>query len=1263
MSSPLSAGASSPRRPTPGLARRVLRRSAVPLAVAAALAVPAAANAALETQVAIDQAVTGTAPWDATAGPGRDTTASDDVVRANDTVSYRWSVNVNETTGQQGTFDRVTFTQTLAEGLSWRAADVPAYCKGPGWQIDGRTLTCVFVPSGGKGQTGTTLNFTLTAAADSAADGTVATPPADAVSVVAHSAGDTSPAATATPPAVTIRSAPFLDFQKNTPTISRATNASTDDYDLSYPLDVVVPQARRSTHGQRGFALPDVPFTFEDDLSGVSPNVQFLGCSNRDGTEATCVLDGNRVRITVTKLRTGASGTNANVAALTLRVRVPRTDVFAGAQTQLNTVNVIDTFDASSEAADGGRVPFEGDDPSNNTRSYNLTANSGVDFGGISFGKRFRTASGGQLATQTADDDGNGQVLAGQRIVSRLQITGRRQTGALCDVWDRRWLRLTREGLAPGDAPVRRAGVPGGWTAGTDYVVEYGTEAAPTGDDATRWAADRSRSACTDGSDTWTTTAPADLDTVTKIRIRLLRDLPEQSSNVTLTFLANMQVAADAPSGTMLANFLGTQAEGGAWQASTYGPVGHANRATGDRARVNGITVALTKVALTPAATPGSPVSIVSGGRVQFGLSPRVSTPTDATVDPTATDVVVRDRLPEGMRFDAAAPTGPDGLAPTVSTDADGRQVLTWRIPSMTRGQEPQLTYWATTAATKAGDLVNQAIVDSAEDLAGVDEFPAGVTPTGDGHFSRQTVRLQSPGGVQISKDTDQLFVEPEDALRYTVTYANLTENPVNGLDVIDVLPFAGDGTTHGGTVGRDPATALTGTVPLAGVDVADGETVRYTDAAPVDVYAATNPRSTAGYGPLPAGHDWCLESELGDAGCPEELDDVTAIRVQRTTPLASGEDVALHVRLQPRGNASGDVYSNTAAIRYTGGSLGAVSNVATIRVVASAIGDYVWSDANENGRQDADEKPLPNARVTLQGTDKHGRAITLETRTDADGKYRFTSATQAGQDAGVLDLVSGRYVVTFDPAGLPTGTRFTTTRADRVGADEDSDADATTGRSREFVLPDPSPTGKDGEDLTLDAGIVIGPGDPPVPPTTPTTPTTPPTPQPPVTTPTTPTTPTTSQPPTKLQPHTPPAAVAAGAQVRTVRLSLRKAASASVVRAGRTVVYRLTVTNHGTTTATGVRVCDTLPDETTVVRRGAGRLVAGEQVCWTVRRLAPGRSATVRLTLRVDRDAAAGRLVNRARATAAGAKAANASRAVRVRSAPAAVAGGGVTG
>ncbi|MGX6450228.1 DUF11 domain-containing protein, partial [Patulibacter sp. S7RM1-6] len=153
--------------------------------------------------------------------------------------------------------------------------------------------------------------------------------------------------------------------------------------------------------------------------------------------------------------------------------------------------------------------------------------------------------------------------------------------------------------------------------------------------------------------------------------------------------------------------------------------------------------------------------------------------------------------------------------------------------------------------------------------------------------------------------------------------------------------------------------------------------------------------------------------------------------------------------------------------------------------------------------------------------------------------------------------------------------------------------------------------------------------------------------------------------PPTVTTPPAPPIPprVEAERQERRARLSLTKRASAKVVRAGRTVKYRLTTRNRGGAVATNVRVCDTLPAGTTLVSRGGGRLRGGK-VCWTVKRLAPGKSVTRTLTLRIDRDARSGKVVNRATAAAKGVRTARASRSVRVeRVAPKAVRGSYVTG
>ena len=68
-------------------------------------------------------------------------------------------------------------------------------------------------------------------------------------------------------------------------------------------------------------------------------------------------------------------------------------------------------------------------------------------------------------------------------------------------------------------------------------------------------------------------------------------------------------------------------------------------------------------------------------------------------------------------------------------------------------------------------------------------------------------------------------------------------------------------------------------------------------------------------------------------------------------------------------------------------------------------LGDTVWNDANSNGVQDAGEKGIAGAVVTLTLPDG---TVVGTTTTDVDGKYIF------------IDLVPGTYVVTLDMSTIP---------------------------------------------------------------------------------------------------------------------------------------------------------------------------------------------------------------------------------------------------
>lgn len=114
--------------------------------------------------------------------------------------------------------------------------------------------------------------------------------------------------------------------------------------------------------------------------------------------------------------------------------------------------------------------------------------------------------------------------------------------------------------------------------------------------------------------------------------------------------------------------------------------------------------------------------------------------------------------------------------------------------------------------------------------------------------------------------------------------------------------------------------------------------------------------------------------------------------------------------------------------------------------IVCGALGNFVWIDANRNGRQDPGETPVPGVGVSIGMP--NGTVMT--TTTDATGNYLFNC------------LPAGTFFVTFT---LPSGYGFTTPNA--TLDDVDSDANVVTGATGPVTL------GPGQVDLTVDAGLV----------------------------------------------------------------------------------------------------------------------------------------------------------------------------------------------
>ncbi|KAB1647202.1 hypothetical protein F8O06_01075 [Pseudoclavibacter sp. CFCC 14310] len=127
-------------------------------------------------------------------------------------------------------------------------------------------------------------------------------------------------------------------------------------------------------------------------------------------------------------------------------------------------------------------------------------------------------------------------------------------------------------------------------------------------------------------------------------------------------------------------------------------------------------------------------------------------------------------------------------------------------------------------------------------------------------------------------------------------------------------------------------------------------------------------------------------------------------------------------------------------------------------------IGDYVWFDADKNGKQDDGEKGIPNVTLTLVGpdgkqvTDVNGNPVG-PVKTNDDGYYEF---------ANLPTLAPGQhYTVVLDKDGQPeTLGKYSPTQPNAAGTDRADDSSTGSASSEGLNAPGD-------EDLTLDFGFV----------------------------------------------------------------------------------------------------------------------------------------------------------------------------------------------
>lgn len=385
------------------------------------------------------------------------------------------------------------------------------------------------------------------------------------------------------------------------------------------------------------------------------------------------------------------------------------------------------------------------------------------------------------------------------------------------------------------------------------------------------------------------------------------------------------------------------------------------------------ITVGSFRLSTTVASSASS---IMSGGAIDYAVTPVATAPPGAEYISTMQGLAVEVTVPAGLHS-VQVDDAPDGWSVTAEGDAGSGMTLRYVYDGEwdTSNALPTFTYHVVSElrAPTSQAFVTTAIVSATGNVQ------TEATRTGVNTVSVQQVAAVSEQKLVVGDST----LQPGDTARWEARWFNTTSSSAGRSHFVDVLPFDGDAR----------GSAFTGSLVLTSalvVDAPAGTRLQYTTAPGAEVVAA---------GDAAEGVEWV---DL-DGADPAGIAGVTALRVvvEDFGATVSGY-IALHISARIDGATNGDRFVNTVDTWLgIGGHLGE-SNRATVDVVAGAIDGTVWLVAPDP-RLLTDQQPIPGAMVSL--LDDEGDPVAVAT-TDADGHYEF-HGLRAGGYRTVVDATS----------------------------------------------------------------------------------------------------------------------------------------------------------------------------------------------------------------------------------------------------------------
>ena len=359
--------------------------------------------------------------------------------------------------------------------------------------------------------------------------------------------------------------------------------------------------------------------------------------------------------------------------------------------------------------------------------------------------------------------------------------------------------------------------------------------------------------------------------------------------------------------------------------------------------------------------------------------------------------VTITDTLPKGLTYVSGSSNYGD---PEIIINDDGTSTLIWKIYDCIVEEEIEpITFMAhiDEETINGTQFTNKAVISADKIGNGKEIFRTDST----------TIQVINLSSHRLYKSVNTPVIEKNGEIHYTVSYRNNTDEIIKDFQLLDILPYNGDGR----------GTEYIGDYTLDRLVVTQtNETKQTISNDNLEILYTNNEGVRSG-----------VTSKDENLGAGWSIANNETIKQKATAYVVKGEvgaqsSVTVDVYLKTNGNKGLDKYVNSATAQvYKETEEMVTSNVAS-QVVERSIEGIAWEDSNRNGVKDEGEQVLSNVEIKLtdelgqQVTDVNGNKVT-SVKTDSNGYYKFENLPKGEYYVQVV-VPSEKYELTEKQVG-----------------------------------------------------------------------------------------------------------------------------------------------------------------------------------------------------------------------------------------------------